>query len=80
MQGNFVIEACKELEKREINIGHYNMIFVKPLDINILHEVCENYSEIIKHLPHRKPFLFIDEIVSIELGKNIHAIKAHGRA
>jgi 1-deoxy-D-xylulose-5-phosphate synthase len=45
--GNFVIEACKELEKREINIGHYNMIFVKPLDINILHGVCENYSEII---------------------------------
>ena len=45
--GNFVIEACKELEKREINIGHYNMIFVKPLDVNILHEVCENYSEII---------------------------------
>ena len=35
----------------------------------------ENYSEITKHLPHRKPFLFIDEIVSIELGKNIHAIK-----
>jgi 1-deoxy-D-xylulose-5-phosphate synthase len=45
--GNFVIEACKKLEKKNIDIGHYNMIFVKPLDVNILKEVCENYSEII---------------------------------
>ena len=45
--GNFVIEACKKLEKKNVDIGHYNMIFVKPIDVNILKEVCENYSEII---------------------------------
>ena len=26
-------------------------------------------------LPHREPFLFIDEVVSIDLGKKIHCIK-----
>ena len=32
-------------------------------------------EEISKFLPHREPFLFIDEIVDIELGKKIHCIK-----
>ena len=32
-------------------------------------------EEISKFLPHREPFLFIDEIVDIELGKTIHCIK-----
>ena len=32
-------------------------------------------EEINKFLPHREPFLFIDEIVDIELGKKIHCIK-----
>ena len=32
-------------------------------------------EEIRKFLPHREPFLFIDEIVDIELGKTIHCIK-----
>jgi|TARA_B100001093_G_scaffold162638_1_gene155042 3-hydroxyacyl-[acyl-carrier-protein] dehydratase len=32
-------------------------------------------EEINKFLPHRDPFLFIDEIVDIELGKKIHCIK-----
>ena len=30
---------------------------------------------ILKHLPHRYPFLFIDKVVSIEKGKKIHAQK-----
>ena len=32
-------------------------------------------DEINKFLPHREPFLFIDEVVEIELGKKIHCIK-----
>ena len=32
-------------------------------------------DEINKFLPHREPFLFIDEVVDIELGKKIHCIK-----
>ena len=30
-------------------------------------------DEILKYLPHRDPFLFIDEVISIEEGNNIHA-------
>ena len=33
------------------------------------------FSDIIKHLPHRHPFLFVDKIVSVELGETIHAQK-----
>ena len=33
------------------------------------------FSDILKHLPHRYPFLFVDKIVSVELGKSIHAQK-----
>jgi len=30
-------------------------------------------DEILKYLPHRDPFLFIDNVISIEEGNNIHA-------
>ena len=33
------------------------------------------FSDILKHLPHRQPFLFVDQIVSVDLGKSIHAQK-----
>ena len=31
-------------------------------------------EEVLKYLPHRDPFLFIDEVISLEDGKNIHAV------
>ena len=31
-------------------------------------------NQILKYLPHRDPFLFIDEGVSLEEGSNIHAV------
>ena len=31
-------------------------------------------EEILKYLPHRDPFLFIDEVISLEEGDNIHAV------
>jgi len=34
-----------------------------------------NIEEIQQYLPHRYPFLLIDRVVEIELGKNIKAIK-----
>ena len=34
-----------------------------------------DFSDVIKHLPHRYPFLFVDKIVSVDLGKKIHAQK-----
>ena len=30
-------------------------------------------DDIEKYLPHRDPFLFIDEVISIEEGNKIHA-------
>lgn len=32
-------------------------------------------NEILKHLPHRYPFLLVDRVVDMELGKSIHAYK-----
>ena len=37
--------------------------------------MSKNIEEVTKYLPHRNPFLFIDEIVSVEVGKKIHCIK-----
>ena len=31
-------------------------------------------EEILKYLPHRDPFLFIDEVISLKEGNNIHAV------
>ena len=33
------------------------------------------FSDILKHLPHREPFLFIDEVLEIKENKEIHATK-----
>ena len=45
--GNFVIEANKKLEKKGINISHYNMIFIKPMDEKLLHRIFKKYNKII---------------------------------
>lgn len=34
-----------------------------------------DFLDVLKHLPHRYPFLFVDKIVSVEKGKSIHAQK-----
>ena len=31
--------------------------------------MSKNTEKVTKYLPHRNPFLFIDEIVSVEVGK-----------
>lgn len=31
--------------------------------------------QVLKHLPHRYPFLLVDKVVDYEVGKTIHAIK-----
>lgn len=45
--GNYATEACERLGKDEINAGHFDMRFVKPLDEEILHEVFKNYKYVI---------------------------------
>ena len=34
-----------------------------------------NIHEILDHLPHRYPFVLIDRVISMELGKEITALK-----
>ncbi|NOQ25282.1 MAG: 1-deoxy-D-xylulose-5-phosphate synthase [Bacteroidales bacterium] len=45
--GNHVVEASKELEKKHIDVAHYDMRFVKPIDKDILHEIGKNFKNII---------------------------------
>jgi 1-deoxy-D-xylulose-5-phosphate synthase len=45
--GNYAVTVCDELAEKGIEIGHYDMRFVKPLDENLLHEVFSRYSKIV---------------------------------
>jgi 1-deoxy-D-xylulose-5-phosphate synthase len=45
--GNTAIEACKELEKTGYSIAHYDMIFLKPLDHELLHEIFRKFKKIV---------------------------------
>ncbi len=45
--GNFAAAAIRELKNDEINPGHYDMRFVKPLDEELLHEAFVKYQKII---------------------------------
>lgn len=45
--GNFAAAAIREVASEGLNVGHYDMRFVKPLDEALLHEVFAQYSKII---------------------------------
>jgi 1-deoxy-D-xylulose-5-phosphate synthase len=46
--GNFVVDAINLLDKSlQDKIGHFNMMFIKPLDSNLLTKVFDNYKEIV---------------------------------
>lgn len=45
--GNTVTEVIKRLETKGHNIAHYDMIFLKPMDTQILDEVIANYDTVI---------------------------------
>ncbi|MCW9709212.1 1-deoxy-D-xylulose-5-phosphate synthase [Fodinibius salsisoli] len=45
--GNYVMEAADDLAEEGINIGHYNMRFAKPLDTDLIDQVCHSYERII---------------------------------
>ena len=45
--GNYAVEVCNRLAKRNLSIGHYDMRFVKPIDEELLHEVFTNYKKVI---------------------------------
>ncbi len=45
--GKYVTEASAELTQEDINVGHYDMRFAKPLDTDLLDEICQQYQHII---------------------------------
>ena len=45
--GNYVIESYEKIQKKGIDVAHYNMIFVKPLDEKLLHKVFQKFENIV---------------------------------
>lgn len=45
--GNYAVQACENLSKRNVEVAHYDMRFVKPLDESMLHEIFSSYSKVI---------------------------------
>lgn len=45
--GNKVKSVINELKSEGINVAHYDMVFLKPLDEDILNEVGANYSAVV---------------------------------
>lgn len=46
--GNMAEEICEELsQNKNIEIGHFDMRFLKPIDEELLHHIFENYKKII---------------------------------
>ena len=45
--GNEVIEVITRLAERGVNVGHYDMIYLKPIDEGILQEATSRYHSII---------------------------------
>lgn len=45
--GNYVLDVCQQLTKRGINIAHYDLRFIKPLDEPLLHQVFAKFKKII---------------------------------
>lgn len=45
--GNYVMEAADDLAEEGIKVGHFNMRFAKPLDTDLIDEICHTYERII---------------------------------
>jgi len=45
--GNEVIQAIEMVEKEHISVAHFDMIYLKPMDEAILHEVGTKFTRII---------------------------------
>jgi len=45
--GNLAADAINKLTEEGINVAHFDLRFVKPIDEEMLHEVFTNYSKVI---------------------------------
>lgn len=45
--GNYAAAVCEKLVEKDIQIGHFDMRFVKPIDEQLLHRIFARYRKII---------------------------------
>jgi 1-deoxy-D-xylulose-5-phosphate synthase len=45
--GNYAVSVCDKLARQGVEVAHFDMRFVKPLDEKLLHEVFTTYTKII---------------------------------
>jgi 1-deoxy-D-xylulose-5-phosphate synthase len=45
--GNYAVEVCEKLATKGINVAHYDLRFVKPLDEKLLHRVFSAFKKIL---------------------------------
>jgi len=45
--GNYAVEVCKRLEKKGLEIAHFDMRFVKPLDEKLLHFIFRKFKKLV---------------------------------
>ncbi|MDO4779902.1 MAG: 1-deoxy-D-xylulose-5-phosphate synthase [Bacteroides sp.] len=46
--GNIAVEAIKQVEaETNLSVAHYDLRFVKPLDEEMLHEVCSSFNKVL---------------------------------
>jgi 1-deoxy-D-xylulose-5-phosphate synthase len=45
--GNYAVQVCEQLAKQNINIAHFDMRFVKPLDEKMLHRIFRKFKKVI---------------------------------
>ncbi|MCD7931438.1 MAG: 1-deoxy-D-xylulose-5-phosphate synthase [Tannerellaceae bacterium] len=45
--GNEAMKAIEKVEAEGISVAHYDMIYLKPLDADILHEVGQHFKQVI---------------------------------
>lgn len=45
--GNYAVEVCERLSRQNIEIAHYDMRFVKPLDEEMLHQIFSQYRKVL---------------------------------
>lgn len=45
--GKYATQAISTLQEKNINVGHYDMRFAKPLDTELLDQLCQQYKHLI---------------------------------
>lgn len=45
--GNLVQEALEKIKISQLSIAHYDMRYLKPLDMQLLHNICKTFNKII---------------------------------